>query len=320
LGFPHFIYQSYLKLLKHHGVLVAGVTKNDPDLAVAPLKLSEAVLSADDFVAIVASYHPKSAQLAQLAERLNLGLDSFVFVDDNPVEIAEVSTALPQVRTVQFPARAGALPELLDGLSILFHREEVTGEDRDRTSMYRRMLDGMVPKDVGGADLSTFLSSLEMRLKILDRTTGDSTRAIQLINKTNQFNLNGVRRSPQEVGAILARGGRLFTASLEDRHGSHGEILSCLLDNEGRVLSLVMSCRVFQRRVEHAFLVWLSKGRPSGVRLEFIETERNAPLRQFLEDAAFTEDAKGWRLDLGSFAAAHRDVLELFLLEAAPVV
>jgi len=315
LGFPHFIFQTYLRTLKSHGILLAGVTKNDPDLAVAPLGRSESELSAEDFVAIIASYRPKSAQLAELAAQLNLGLESFLFIDDNPVEIAEVSQALPAVHTLQFPENAGGLAHLMDEISAFFHRETVTSEDRDRTDMYRRMLDGMAPKDVAGADLSGFLADLEMHLSIHDRSAGERVRAVQLINKTNQFNLNGVRRSDPEVDELLAAGGRLITASLSDRHGSHGEILACLIDPDGTIQSFVMSCRVFQRRVEQAFMVWLAGTLPATVRLAFVPTDRNEPIRRFLNDSAFTLEGEACVVDLGTFAREHAGSVELFQIE-----
>lgn len=315
VGFPHFIFQSYLRALKAQGVLLAGVTKNDPDLAVAPLAASGSTLRADDFIAIVASYNPKSAQLAELSDRLNLGLESFVFVDDNPVEIAEVSGALPAVTTVQFPSSASGLVELMAQISSAFHRSQVTAEDRDRTGMYRRMLDGMVPQQVAGSDVTAFLADLDMKLTIHDRSTGDRARAVQLINKTNQFNLNGVRRQDTEVEATLAAGGRLITASLQDRHGSHGEILACLIDEMDVVRSFVMSCRVFQRRVEFAFLVRLAPALPDVVRFDFAPTDRNEPMRRFLQDPAFSSDEAGWSADLTSFVKRHAEVVSLFSID-----
>jgi len=315
LGFPHFVYQRFLHRLKHIGILLAGVTKNDADLALAPLESPDSVLRPEDFVSVVASYGAKSAQIKGLAEALNLGLDSFVFVDDNPVELAEVEEALPDVRTVRFPESANQLSGLLWELSRIFHRERVTDEDRDRTDMYRTRLAGMPPSRAAGSDLSTFLAGLEMVLSIRDRTTGDRTRAVQLINKTNQFNLNGVRRSDEEVADILAAGGRLYTASLSDRHGAHGEILACLIDPNGTVRSLVMSCRVFQRRVEHAFWTWVARHLPATTRLEFIRTERNEPLRLFLDDPSFGAEEGRWYCNMSAFTERHEESLALFTIE-----
>ncbi len=313
-GYRHFIYQTLLARLEAEGVLLAAVSRNDPEVALQPFRGGGMRLREEQFVAIVASYHAKSAQIRELASQLNLGLDAFVFVDDNPVELAEVAAQLPEVHAIEFPGRDEGLPALLQRITAFFPRRSVTAEDRERTEMYRRRLAGMVPSDVAGADLTAFLKDLRMRLTIHDRSTGDRARAVQLINKTNQFNLNGRRVSDEEVGAILASGGRLYTASLEDRHGQHGEILSCLLSAEGVVESLVMSCRVFQRRVEYAFLVWLAQQGGGDLRFAFAPTDRNGPLRTFLEDAAFSPGEAGLALDSRGFADAHAEALDLFTL------
>ncbi len=256
-GYRHFVYQSLLRRLRREGTLLAAVSRNDADVAAAPFRSGRMLLREEDFVAVLASYHAKSAQIRELARQLNLGMDAFVFVDDNPVELAEVSLQLPDVRCVAFPPHDDELAAFLNDFANLFVRREVTAEDRERTEMYRRRLEGMVPSEIEGADLTRFLQDLKMTLTIHDRSRGDRTRAVQLINKTNQFNLNGRRLTDQEVGVILDAGGRLFGATLTDRTGDHGEILACLVAPDGTIQSFVMSCRVFQRRVECAFLAWL---------------------------------------------------------------
>src|SRR5207237_670947 len=180
------------------------------------------LLQEPDFVAILASYHAKSAQIRELAERLNLAPDAFVFVDDNPVELAEVALALPAVRCVAFPQRDDDLARFLGTLAGLFPHGTITAEDRARTDMYRRRLAGLVPSELQGADLTRFLEGLRMTLTIHDRTRGDRARAVQLIDKTNQFNLNGRRYTDEDIGKILDAGGRLFGVTLSDRTGSPG--------------------------------------------------------------------------------------------------
>jgi FkbH-like protein len=142
---------------------------------------------------------------------------------------------------------------------------------------------------MSGADISRFLKDLGMTLTLHDRSRGDRTRAVQLINKTNQFNLNGRRVTDPEIGDVLEAGGRLYSASLSDRSGSHGEILSCLVSAEGVITAFVMSCRVFQRRVEHAFLAWLaSQPHPLGA-MDWASTPRNEPFAQFLRELTGAE-------------------------------
>jgi FkbH-like protein len=316
-GYVHYIYQSFLKSLADRGILLAAVSKNDPDLALAPFKNGSMPLTEDDLVTVIASYKPKSAQIKALAHELNLGLDSFVFIDDNPVEIAEVSTALPDVTCIGFPASADNLPGLLQQLARLFRREVVTEEDRARLGYYRRRTESMALSEAEGADLTGFLRGLGMKLTINERNAETFTRAVQLINKTNQFNINGRRIDADAVADMLASGGKLYTATLEDRTGSHGEIISCLLDETGTVRSFVMSCRVFQRRVEHAFLLWLSNRHEAPIRLDFVATERNEPTRLMLEDIAFTIGPDGLvEVDSTLLEQRFGDCRELFEVRA----
>lgn len=292
-GYRHFLYQTLLGKLRRDGVLLAAVTRNDDELARAPFVAGRTALAINDFVAIVASYNAKSAQIRQLAEQLNLGIDAFVFVDDNPIELTEVEGALPGIRVLRFPDSDDSIPEFFREIANLFPRRNLTAEDAQRTELYRRRLSSMVPASVAGTDLTEFLRGLGMSMKVSDRSTGDRTRAVQLINKTNQFNLNGQRITDDEVGVILAQGGRLYTAELADRSGSHGEVLAMLIDRDGVVRSFVMSCRVFQRRLEFAFLAWLVSEGSAPRALAFVETPRNEPIRQFLQDDAFTGILRG---------------------------
>ncbi|MGI9628161.1 MAG: HAD-IIIC family phosphatase [Longimicrobiales bacterium] len=314
IGFRHFIYQTYLKQLTRRGILVAAVSRNDPDLANAPFDRQDMVLERDDLTTLVASYHAKSSQISQLAEQLNLSLDAFVFVDDNPVELEEVSTQLPQVDCVAFPEKDRDLPGLLAHLARRFSTDQVTEEDRTRTALYRRRLEGLAPSELGGADLTSFLAGLEMKMTVQDHSAPGpgSERARQLINKTNQFNLNGIRWTDEEIDEVLRGGGQLLGATVEDRSGTHGEVVALLIDGGGCVRSFVMSCRVFQRRIEYAFLAWLLPQRADEVLMDYHPTERNAPFQAFIREAGVQNTSEGFVLTRDSFMAAHTGTLDLF--------
>ncbi len=315
-GYRHFLYQTLLRRLRADGAILAAVSRNDRAVAVGPLQSRQMTLADTDFVSIIASYHAKSSQIQELATRLNLGLDSFVFVDDNPVELAEVSLALPQVECVAFPAGDEEFAGFLSGLASWFARAEITAEDRERTERYRRMLDGIAPSAVDGADLTGFLQSLQMRLTLHERTHADRTRAVQLINKTNQFNQNGRRISDDEVAGVLSAGGRLFGASLADRSGTHGEILACLLGPDRVISAFVMSCRVFQRRVEHAFLAWLMSQPDPPVALDWARTPRNEPFATFLSDlTGAIADSGRVSLDAARVQTVCEPALSLFSID-----
>lgn len=313
-SFRHFIYQGLLLRLKAMGVLLAIVSRNDLDLLMAPLRLGRMSVKTEDFVSLRAGYGAKSEQIRALAAELNLGLDALVFVDDNPVELAEVKASAPGVVTLQFPVSDDEFPAFVSQLAGFFDRDTVTAEDAQRTEMYRRRMEAVPPSNEG--DLHSFLAGLGMVLKVRERFADDCERARQLINKTNQFNLNGIRLEQSDIEAMLAAGGRLFTASLDDRTGSHGEILACLLDKDGVVQSLVLSCRVFQRRVEHVFLCWLLRRLDvPALTMRFQTTERNEPLCRFLDESAFNKSTdSGVQVDSAAFLAAHGDDVSLLSL------
>lgn len=313
-GFKHFIYQSFLASLKSNGILLAAVSRNDLDVASAPIKEGYTSLNYSDFIEILASYEPKSVHIKRLAQRLNLGIDSFVFIDDNPIELAEVGAALPTVKCVQFPTADDQLVPFMQELALCFERGEISNEDKQRTEMYRRVLETKPAADIQdeGGDLKEFLLDLKMELLIHDRSIGDRERAIQLINKTNQFNLNGRQFSDEEIDGILASGGKLYTVKLDDRTGTHGEILVCLIDKGQTILSLVLSCRIFQRQVEYAFTIWLIKRHGDILRLQHESTEKNTPLREFLKSNGFTVNGNEVILNGNEFIEHYPTAIELF--------
>ncbi|MBF0194055.1 MAG: HAD-IIIC family phosphatase [Magnetococcales bacterium] len=317
VGFKHFIYQTLLKRLKEEGVLLIVVSRNDIDLAMTPLTNGEMVLKKSDFIHVSASYEAKSAQIISIAKQLNLGLDSFLFIDDNPLELAEVSQAIPQITCMKFPtSNKESFENLLRQINQFFHRDIISKEDKNRTQLYQKRLQGLAPSQVKGADLTAFLSQQNMELIIHDRSTKGSARGIQLINKTNQFNLNGRRFNEEEVGLIISNGGRLITATLNDQSGSHGEILSCLITAKGVVESLVISCRVLQRHVEYAFVCWLCKQDFKISAFSFKQTERNEPLRKFIAVQGFVADNNGLvKVDSAKFLQLHQEKLDLFSLQ-----
>lgn len=315
-GYPHFLYQQALQRLKQSGTLIAAVSRNDADLARAPFEAGQMTLNDTDLVAILGSYQPKSAQIRHLLEQLNLGLDSVVFVDDNPVELSEVGTALPEVHCLRFPDTLTEFPDFMTSLMAHFEQDATSQEDRQRTELYRTRLAGMAPVEAEGADLSAFLASLEMTLTWHDRSQTQHDRALQLINKTNQFNLNGKRWTEDELTAVLASGGRLYSASLADAHGEHGEIMACLIDHEGCIRAWVMSCRVLQRQVETVFLHLLAgqSGTLETLRFDRVNTERNRPLQDFLATLPLDDD----RIARKQLEAQTRAARALFTVHLAP--
>jgi FkbH-like protein len=318
-GFHHFIYQTYLKKLKESGVLLSICSKNDKDLVEKAFETNNFLLDLDDFVSVQASYNPKSLQIAELANTLNLGLESFVFIDDNPVEINEVKSSLPQVECLLFELDSKKYINMYRELSSMFINLNITKEDKNRTKLYRSMQKSIEIVEGESSDLSVFLKSLEMNVLISKKNTSNSERAIQLINKTNQFNLNGLRKDPDEINAIMQNGGHLFTASLSDIHGEHGEILSLLIDNDNVVQSFVLSCRVFQRKIEFLFLSILLEKYFKRVKLNYIETDRNLPIKLFLDSFKNIDLTKDIYLCQSDIDLAESNLFEIFSNESITI-
>lgn len=288
-GYIHFIYQSYLKKLKNAGVLLCISSKNDLDLVETAFKHNDFIVTFDEFVSINASYGSKSSEMEKLSNEINIGLSDFVFIDDNPIEIEEVKVSLPSVSSIQFPKDASGLCEFFDRLQALFPKHGVTSEDANRTALYKKMSQSSVSSNKVG-DITKFLESLCMEIDVSDRAIDNYERAIQLINKTNQFNLNGIRRSADEFNAILKDDGKLFTASLKDKNGDHGEVLAILMDKNHKVVSFVMSCRVFQRQAEMIFILIILKLKVGKMIMSYKMTDRNEPFKLFLSN--FFEDVQ----------------------------
>jgi len=204
IGYGHFIYQTYLKQLIRSGTLVAAVTKNHPSDIKLALSKSEMILSEDDFIAIMASYQAKSSQVIALAKSLNLGLSSFVFVDDNPIEIAEIKHNIPEVKTLTYPQHEKDLPKLLSRLNRLFSKNYTTDEDLLRLKSYRTSIKFMpsLGNDPEGS-IDDFLKDLNMKLTIKEKTVETLARTVQLLNKTNQFTCNGIRVTEESLSESL---------------------------------------------------------------------------------------------------------------------
>ena len=318
-GYKHYIYQTFLKKLQQSGVLLAAVSRNDAELALTPFKKGDLYLKEDDFVSIQASYNNKSAHIRALASELNLPTQSFVFIDDNPIEIEEVSLSIPDIKCHLFPRKDEQLPTLLSTLAADFSRDIITPEDSAKTKLYKQRAKTLEINSSDNTDLSAYLESLKMHMRISFKNNQTNERAVQLINKTNQFNFNGKRYTKNTIDDTLKNHGQLITAELSDTYGSHGEIIACLLDKDYKILSLVMSCRVFQRCAEYAFLYWLIKylDRQQLI-FHYIKTQQNIPISSFLNNHYFhMQNSNTALLNCKQFLTMHQQDYRLFSITDA---
>lgn len=288
-------FQRQVLALKQRGVLLAVCSKNDRELALEPFeKHPEMVLKLSDFVAFTANWEPKSDNLRQMASDLNLSLDSFVFVDDNPAEIEILRQFVPEVTTILLgPDPAGYAAQLQD--CRLFESHNVTDEDSQRTTQYhaeskrRELLKSTT-------DMESYLASLEMIGSVRDFTDVDVPRLAQLIARSNQFNLTTLRRSESDLRALIDHPQWIcFSMRLGDRFGDHGliSVVIAKLENEtAHIDTWLMSCRVLKRQVEDAMLNELvQRVRAKGVRRllgVYLPTAKNGMVRDFYPQMGFT--------------------------------
>lgn len=266
------------------GALLMLVSNNDEDTVRAVLDRPDSLLKPEHFSVLSADWGPKPGRLAEAARTLNLGLDSFLFLDDNPAEIAKVRSTLPQVLSVTCPPT----PELEAFLGRLWPLvpAAATSEDALRARFYEQERERDTAREQAGFE--DFLNGLELQVDIRPLSTTDVPRAEQLVRRTNQFTLHP--RSDDGLDVTRWREhGEVWTAAARDRFGDYGQIGVLALRADGDlldVLAWLLSCRALGRGVEERLLQWLADhAEESGctkVRLSAQRTARNAPARRLL--------------------------------------
>jgi FkbH-like protein len=292
-------YQRYLKQLSSRGILLAIVSKNnDADVREAfQIRSADLGLTLDDFVATKISWNEKAASIRELAEELSLGLDSFVFVDDNPVECEAIRQQLREVAVIAAPVEEPwKLVELLSAQPF-FDAAVVTDDDANRLNEYKAQAQrAALETNAGSRD--DFLASLEIVCTFLSALDAPLARSVQLLAKTNQFNLTTRRHSAAEVEEFAsAPGGQAIAVRVRDRFGDAGVVGLALARTVGDTCfidSLLLSCRVIGRGIETALLAHLGQNaiKTGATRLvgEFIPTKKNAPCADFYADHCFVKD------------------------------
>lgn len=300
----HGLYQQMLGSLAEQGVLLAVASKNDPATVQAALARSDLLLDRERVHPVEASWGPKSESITRILGAWNLGAESVVFVDDDPMELAEVRLAHPAVECLRFPSGdPQAAWELLARLQELFGRERVTPEDGLRARSLRQA--PAAGAAAPGGSRETLLAEARARLS-LSFAKDLEPRALELVNKTNQFNLNGRRYTEGEWQSLLrADDSFVLLAAYEDRYGPLGRIAVMAGRSSGPAASVevwVMSCRAFSRRIEHRCLerVFRRLG-VAELQLDFAETPRNGPFREFLASLLGEQPAPGVRLTRSAF-------------------
>jgi FkbH-like protein len=279
--------------LAESGMLLCLCSKNEPEDVWAVFdQRSDFGLRRDQFVASKINWMPKGHNIQDLAKSLNLGLDSFVFLDDNPVECAEVRATCPSVLTLQWYQENALADLLIDHLWEL-DIHSTTKEDRERTRMYR---DEFQRQEVqaNAANFQTFIESLQLKLDFTEVTDEYLQRAAQLTLRTNQFNFTTIRRNESEILQLQQNPDvDMRIVQVQDRFGDYGIVGLFVAKSEPSGYSVdtfLLSCRVLGRGVEHRIASHIAnlaaqRGHEQ-VRWIYKPTEKNAPAKLFLQKIA----------------------------------
>ena len=321
-------FQMYCKKLAARGVLLAVASKNNEKDAKAPfLENPNMVLKIDDIASFQACWKPKSWMMRQIANDLNLGMNSFVFVDDNRAECEEVHQNASEVIAIHLPPDQADYVGIIED-SLYFESVALTNEDADRTRKYRAEAKRKTDQSLFNG-IDEYLRSLNMRGMVEEINENSIQRVVQLLGKTNQFNLTTRRHDKSTVLQFMAKPDTVgITANLCDKFGDYGltGIIIAVpdeIDTETLVIdTFLMSCRVINRGMEKfIFDVFLKKTKKQGIkrlRAIYIPTTKNSMVANLYDSFGFKRrkiDEKGVvefeedieKLDSGKYFIEYKD-------------
>jgi FkbH-like protein len=245
------------------------------------------------------NWRTKSENLHSLSAELRFPLDSFILLDDSPMECAEVEAGCPEVLALRLPENKAELGTFLAHMWAFDHLQ-VTGEDGLRNDFYARNAE-RVRLEKRSVSLDDFLASLELEVQISPMEKSDLARIAQLTERTNQFNFTTLRRTEPEIQQLCASGAECAVVRVRDRFGDYGLVGAMIFRAQASALeldSLLLSCRALGRRVEHRMLAYLGQMAMTRlkkqVRIRFVPTPKNQPAREFLDGigAVFAPEGK----------------------------
>ncbi|MFX1579189.1 MAG: HAD-IIIC family phosphatase [Promethearchaeota archaeon] len=323
-GIEYVDFQRSLLSLYNRGVILAICSKNNYDDAIKVFQEHPAqVLKEEHFAAMRINWQNKTSNLVELAKEINIGLDSMVFFDDNPVERAQVSQTLPEVLVVDMPKNPRLYRETLENLKV-FDVLSLTKEDLVRGEMYAGKRK-RAELEQSAASIEDFLRTLDLTVKIQPVTDFDTPRVVQLIGKTNQFNLTTRRHTDAAVREFReSKDAIVYSMAVSDKFGDEGVVGVAIVkmkDKDWRIDTLLMSCRVIGRTVETALLARIvaaaRAAKAERIIGEYIPTKKNAPAADVYEKHGFEMSGKidnngtTWTLNLDATTIDFPDYIKL---------
>lgn len=307
--------QREIKKMQQQGVLLAIASKNNiEDVQNVLREHPHMVLKESDFVTIYADWNPKWENVRKMASELNLGLDAFVFVDDNEAEREGMRINVPEVKVVDFPADISTLADCMRQVyEQYFWSWKLTDEDKEKTAQYQQEKKRQDEKNAA-VSYEEYLKSLETKIRLAEVSEETKTRAVQLMNKTNQFNVCTLRMDELELENYLnEQHGQLLMAEVADKYGNSGWVAEFLYHMEGQtavVDNFLMSCRVMGRMIEDAivdaiFDKLIEQG-VTEVHAMYLKSAKNKPVEELWDKLGFervsgNDEHKEYRLSIETY-------------------
>jgi FkbH-like protein len=294
-GYPHLILQRYLLDLRAKGTLLAVASKNTEAVALEVFqRRREMLLRIEDFSAVAVNWQPKSSNIENILNELNLTSARVTFLDDSVLERTEVSSWFPDIYVPDLPESPEEWPYFLASSKML-SLGRTGGEDADRVAMYEQETERKKGAQ-NHASYDDFLRELQLTVTATPLSESNLARAGDLVKKTNQFNLTVMRSSESELKAIMNSPDHIsYVYSLADKFGSYGNISVVILERSTvgwRIHTWVMSCRAMGRQVEYAVFRHIIGKLPEAEDVlygAYVSSDKNTGLQGFLQSLGFTE-------------------------------
>jgi FkbH-like protein len=289
--------QSMALALNRHGVLICLCSKNNPKDVDKVIKSHPDMQLKDKHITINKSnWSDKVTNLTEIAQELNIGIDSFVFVDDSHFEVNFIKAQLPEITVLQVPKRLYEYPKMLRENLGLFYNLSFTAEDEMKIEMYNQQMKREIVKKEF-TDIEDYLASLELTITIFQDEESIIPRMAQMSQKTNQFNLTSNRYTEGDIKNFIENDSATVLAfSVSDKFGDSGITGLCIinLDQQNQIAEIdtfLMSCRVIGRNIEYAFIDYLiDEMKVTNIKIlnaKYIQTQKNEQVKTFYDNCSF---------------------------------
>ena len=318
--------QSIALTLNKQGILIGLCSKNNPDDVDEVIEVHHDMQLRDEHITIKRiNWSDKVSNLKEIAQELNIGLDSLVFVDDSSFEVNLIREQLPEITILQVPEKLYEYPIMLRENIGLFYNLSFTAEDRKKIKMYKQQVKRETVKKEF-TDIEDYLASLELKMTIFKDDKSIISRMSQISQKTNQFNLTTKRYTEGDIKSFIENEvSKVIAFSVSDKFGDNGVTGLCIINFHDETQSveidtLLMSCRIIGRNIEYAFIDNIIKiieeKKANVIKAKYIKTQKNDQVKDFFEKCSFvlaesSDSEKNYTLDLNNYRPRQLEYIKV---------